>query len=420
MIERFNDQRDWFFEKRLGLFVHWGLYAINGWHEQEMMRKNVRRPKYIKLAEQFNPTRFDPDAWLDLMEEAGMEYICFTTKHHEGFCLWDTQYTDFNVMNTPYGKDILGMLAEACHRRNVPLKLYYSCVDWHHPNYPNRNRHHEMPAPEADDEPDLAQYMTYVRNQLYELCTRYGEIHGIFWDVNVPEHKDSGINEMIRSLQPKAVINDRGYDDGDYGTPERDFNKESLDQLRRFSERTEACQALGMYSWGYRQDEDYYSDKYLMQSIDQILAKGGNYLLNVGPMADGTIAPENEESLRNIGQWYGSVREAFDGTEPASHLFKDKDILVTRKDSTLYLHLFRDPKGSAIVVEPLDILPRRAVLLNTGEELQAVRDRGAKHWHQPLEFVKIKNLPVNRQTHDVMVIRLEFDRLPDHMLRVSL
>lgn len=416
MIERFHDERDWFFEKRFGLFVHWGLYAINGWHEQEMWRRHVPRHKYAKLAERFNPTKFNPDDWLDVMEEAGMEYMCVTTKHHDGFCLWDTEFTDFNIMNTPYGKDVIGILAEACHRRNVPLELYYSCVDWHHPNYPNQGRHHEMPAPEADDEPDFTKYMEYVRNQLRELCTRYGKIHGIFWDMNVPGHRDSGINEMIRELQPGAVINDRGYDSGDYGTPERDYQEAKGGSLRYFTERTEACQSIGMHSWGYRIEEDYYSHKYLMQAIDTTLAKGGNYLLNVGPKPDGTFPAESLDALKAIGVWYKSVKEAFAGTESASHAIANKDIWLTRKGNNLYLHLFRDPKGSAVIVEPLDTVPKRAVLLNTGEVLTVVRDQGTRHWRQNMDYAKIREIPVNRLTDQVMVIRLEFDRLPETML----
>ncbi len=139
-IKRFGDRRDWFFEKRFGMFIHWGLYAIPGWHEQHQWRGRVPRAEYVKLAQRWNPVKFDPDQWLDLAEEAGMKYVCVTTKHHDGFCLWDTKQTAFNTMNTPYGKDALKLLADACHRRGFPLCLYYSCVDWHHPHYPNQGR----------------------------------------------------------------------------------------------------------------------------------------------------------------------------------------------------------------------------------------------------------------------------------------
>ena len=179
--------------------------------------------EYERLVGQFNPTRFDPDAWLDLAERTGMRYVCLTTKHHDGFCLWDTAQTDYNVMRTPYGRDVVGMLAEACHRRCFPLCLYYSVVDWHHPSYPNQDRSHELAGPQPGDEPDFAKYRAFLVAQVRELCTQYGEIHGFWWDMNVTGVVDPSINAMIRSLQPKAVINNRGFDEGDFGTPERDY-----------------------------------------------------------------------------------------------------------------------------------------------------------------------------------------------------
>ncbi|MFC1716324.1 alpha-L-fucosidase [Candidatus Poribacteria bacterium] len=403
MIPRFGDGRDWFFEKRFGMFVHWGIYAVPAWQEQVMWRKNIPRKEYVKFAHQFNPTEFDPDEWLDLCEKAGMEYICLTTKHHDGFCMWDTKYTDFNIMNTSYKRDIVGMLADACHGRDFPLCFYYSCVDWHHPNYPNQDRHHELPGPEEGDEPDFEKYLEFLRNQVKELLTNYGRIHGLFWDINVPEHRDPSINEMIRSLQPGIMINDRGYDEGDYGTPER-----RVPDGRRFTKPTEACQSLGQHSWGYKEDEDFYADKLLMQSIDRVLAMGGNYLLNVGPKADGTIQDEFVQTLTNIGQWYHKVKEAFYDAEPASELTDNQNVMLTKKDNTLYVHLHKDPESTAVILKPIDVLPRRATLLNTGDELEARVDRGGRHWREK-EYLRIRNLPVNKLTNTVMVIRLEFD-----------
>ena len=154
MIRRFGDQRDWFFEHRMGMFVHWGLYSIPAWHEQVLWRRGCRRSEYEALQHRFNPNGYDPDRWLDLMEMCGMDFLVFTAKHHDGFCMYDTRYTDYNVMNTPYGKDVLAMLANACARRNIKLGIYYSLPDWHHPNYPNLGRHHELWGPGIGDEPD--------------------------------------------------------------------------------------------------------------------------------------------------------------------------------------------------------------------------------------------------------------------------
>ena len=154
----------------------WGLYAIAGWHEQQQWRGRVSRAEYGKLRAQWNPTRFDPDAWLDLAEAAGMQYLCFTTKHHDGFCLWHTRQTPFNTRNTPDGRDLLRLLADACHRRGFPLCLYYSVADWHHPHYPNQGRTHELAGPQPGDEPDWERYLEFLRAQVRELCSEYGAI----------------------------------------------------------------------------------------------------------------------------------------------------------------------------------------------------------------------------------------------------
>ena len=141
-MKSFGDDRDRFFANRFGMFVHWGLYAIPAIHEQILWRYRMQRKQYEQLVGQFDPVAFDPEAWLDILQDAGMQYVCFTTKHHDGFCLWDTKQTDYNVMGTPYGRDVLRLLADACHNRGVPLSLYYSLPDWHHTNYPNQGRHH--------------------------------------------------------------------------------------------------------------------------------------------------------------------------------------------------------------------------------------------------------------------------------------
>ena len=402
----FGDGRDWFFKKRFGMFVHWGLYAIPGWHEQHQWRYRVPRAEYVKLAQQWNPVHFDPEAWLDLAENIGMKYICLTTKHHDGFCLWNSQSTSYNTMNTPYGRDILRMLADACHRRNFPLCLYYSIADWHHPNYPNQGRHHELP-PQPDDQPDWMKYLDFLKLQVRELCTQYGEIHGFWWDMNVPKHVDRSINGMIRKLQPKAVINNRGFDDGDFGTPERDFEKDESIVLTR---PTEACQSVGIESWGYRKDEDYYTDRHLIRSIDRYLARGANYLLNVGPLPTGAIPPEVVAILKRIGNWYHSVKESLEHSEPASQLTGNKNILLTQRENSLYVHLNKDPLNSCVKLKPLAIMPKRATLLNTGTAVECAVDLVPSEHVEHKPYLRLKNLPVNEMPNTVLVVKLEFDQ----------
>ncbi|MBM3858781.1 MAG: glycoside hydrolase [Verrucomicrobia bacterium] len=405
-LSRFGDGRDWFFQKRFGMFVHWGLYAINGFHEQEQWRARVPRAEYVKLAQQWNPVKFNPDAWLDLMEQAGMKYICLTTKHHDGFCLFDSKLTKFNTMNTPYGKDIIKQLSDACHRRNVPLCLYYSIADWNQPNYPNEGRHHELP-PQPGDSPDWMKYLEFLKGQVRELCTNYGEIHGFWWDMNVPKHVDRSINDMIRKLQPSAVINNRGFDDGDFGTPERDYEK---DDATSFPRPTEACQAVGTESWGYRKDEDYYTDRHLFRSIDKYLARDGNYLLNVGPQPDGAIGPNETAILQRVGKWYGSVKESLEGVVPASQLTSNRNVLLTRRGNTLYVHLYKDPTSEAVKLKPITTLPRKATLLNTGAPVEcSVEMVPSEHVEQGC-YLRLRKLPVNELSNTVLVVKLEFEK----------
>ncbi|MBI5393944.1 MAG: alpha-L-fucosidase [Verrucomicrobia bacterium] len=408
LAPRFGDGRDWWFEKRFGMFVHWGLYAIHGFHEQEQWRARVPRSEYVKLAKQWNPVKFNPDAWLDIAEEAGMKYICLTTKHHDGFCLFESKHTAYNTMHTPYGKDIVKLLADACHRRKFPLCLYYSIADWHQPNYPNQGRHHELP-PQAGDQADLMRYIEFLKAQVRELCANYGEIHGIWWDMNVDKHVDRSINDMIRQLQPKAVINDRGYDEGDFGTPERDYSPEK-GFAPCFEKRTEACQSVGVESWGYRKNEDYYSDRHLIRGIDRYLARDANYLLNVGPKPDGTIPDEAAAILRRIGKWYRSVKESLEGAAPASHLTANRNVLLTRRDNTLYVHLQADPVGGAVKLKPLTVAPRKATLLNTGQPVECAVDMAPSDHVEHVGYLRLRELPVNTMANTVLVAKLEFDR----------
>ena len=390
MIRPFGDGRDRYFTERLGMFIHWGLYAIPAWHEQILWRSDMKRRDYQQLVHRFNPERFNPDEWLVAAESAGMSFVVITTKHHDGFCLWDTRLTEYSVMHTPYGRDILAELAEACERRGIALGFYYSCPDWHHPQYPNLGRHHEMFGPRPGDQPDLGAYWEFVRGQVRELCTNYGPLRDFFWDVNVAEHHDPSLNEMVRELQPGILINDRGASPGDYGTPER-----HVPEAREFDSPTQAVQALGRESWGYRSDEDYYSDRHIIESIDRVLAMGGDYILNVGPKADGSLPEENVITLAQVGNWYRRVREAFDGTVPASTVIDDDAIgmhgarrvhrdsmLVTRKGNTIFVHLPAAPQSTGLILKPLRVAPDRVTLLNDGSQLRATVETTPWHWQE--------------------------------------
>ena len=400
------------------MFIHWGIYALDGWHEQQVYRQSLPPADYEPLVDRFNPEAFDPDQWLDLCEEVGMEYLCITTKHIDGFCMWDSALTDYKITSTPYRRDVLAMLAEACERRSFPLCLYYSLIDNHHPCYPHSGRAYEKPRPESGHTADLGRYLDYVRGQVEELCTRYGRISAFWWDTGrILEHTDPSINDRIRSLQPGILINDRGLSPGDFDTPERD-SYGYVHQQEAFSSLTEACQSVGVESWGYRRDEDYYALRYLEESIAGIMARGGNYLLNVAPTEAGTIPSQARELLSELGRWYTATREAFCGTRYATPsvdvdtALSAGDVEMTLRGSHVYVIFGRHPKCTRLLLKPMTSLPRRGVLLNSGEEVATRVERIPSTWKDPVGYLQLRELPLNSMSNTVMVVRLDFDEPP--------
>lgn len=408
-MKRFSPTPSSFHDHRFGLFIHWGLYAIGGWHEQEIWRLPRSRAEYGKYLDQFNPVHFDPDAWLDAAEAAGMDYVVFTTKHCDGFCNWDTAHSDFKITKTPYGKDVLALLAEACQRRNIPLGLYYSIPDMHHPAYPHAGRPYEFAEPQPGDTADQAAYIDYIRAQAEELLTRYGPIHCWWWDANVMKYADEGFHPYLKSLQPDILINNRGFGQSDFGTPERDWD-DSVNTLDAFPEATEACQSIGLYAWNWKADEDYYSDWHLQSSVAKIMAKGGNYLLNVGPQADGTFTAHDSALLKRLGDWFHSVKEAFDNTVPCNGLSDNAGVLLTRREDTLYVILNQPPTTNAVRLRPLNATPVTATLLNTGEPVDTLVNRipGYGPGVDAEPVLRLRNLPVNTHAGQVLVLRLDF------------
>jgi alpha-L-fucosidase len=311
-------------------------------------------------------------------------------------------------MNTPFKKDVIGILSEACHKRQIPLCLYYSIADWNHPNYPNEGRHHEL-QPQPGDLPDWNKYMEFLKAQVRELCTNYGEIHGFWWDMNVPQFKDTSINDMIRGLQPKAVINNRGFDEGDFGTPERDYDN-AANEAKGFERLTEACQSVGMESWGYKKDEDYYTDRHLISSIDRYLARDANYLLNVGPTGEGEITEQSADILKRIGVWKKAVDESFLNVKTDSELINSPGVLVTRKDKTVYVHLNRLLVGNGIKLKPVTVAPEKATLLNNGKKVDFVVNLCPSDHATQQPYLRLRNLPAAEFANSVMVIKLEYDK----------
>lgn len=374
----------WWREERFGLFIHWGLYAIPAgeWNGKtdygEWIRTSAQIPieEYDKFVQQFNPTKFNAEEWVRLAKEAGMKYIVITTKHHDGFCLFDSKQTDFDVMSTPFKRDIMKELSEACRSAGLKMCWYHSIMDWHHPDYlPRRESEKNRSAAGAD----FDRYVRHMKAQLQELLTNYGKI-GVLWfdgewesTWNTTYGRD--LYKYVRSLQSDIIINNRvgagrsgmegftkaGEFAGDFGTPEQQIPATGLAGVD-----WETCMTMNDH-WGYnKHDQNWKPAKELIQMLADIASKGGNFLLNVGPTAEGLFPSASIERLRDIGQWMQVNGEAIYATQ-ASPFEKLDWGRCTQKavgnDTRLYLHVFNWPNDGKLKVSGIFNQPKQAYLL---------------------------------------------------------
>ena len=395
-------------EKKFGLFVHWGLYALTELQEQAVIRYQLPREEYEALIHRFDPVNYDPESWVKLAKEAGIQYICFTTKHHDGFCMWDTKYSDYSIMHTPYGKDVLKQLADACAKHGMRLSLYYSIPDWHHPHAYNPNSSHQWLAVDRENG-DFAVYKQYIKDQITELLTNYGPIYTLFWDIP-PKVEDPSFNELVRALQPDIFINDRGFGLGDFSTPEREYNAEG--NLAPYSRMTEACNAIGAQSWGYRREEDFYSYRHLMRSICKTMARGGSYLLNIGPRPDGSLDTDHAERIRRIGRWYTALEGALECHEPDEFdygVHKSGNCIVTKKNGKSYFWFFDGTTSTAVAISNYPGLPKQVRLLNTGEALPFAAEKLPEYFTNGVAehtYLHIRNIPVDDLSQEPVVLEI--------------
>ncbi len=355
----------WWREARFGMFIHWGLYAVPAgeWkgktHYAEWIRNSAHIPlkEYEKFLKKFNPTKFDARRWVRLAKRAGMKYIVITSKHHDGFCNWPSKYTDWDIESTPFKRDILGELAAACRAEGIKFGLYYSIMDWHHPDYLPRRSWEKKDRPAGGA--DMDRYVRYMKNQLAELIRNYHPAVLWFdgeWESTWTHERGVDLYHYVRSLDPDIIINNRvdkgrkgmigmtkeGEYLGDFGTPEQRIPPKGLPGVD-----WETCMTMNRH-WGYnKHDKDFKSVKDLVRKLADIASKGGNFLLNVGPRADGTFPPECVERLEGIGRWMDVNGESIYGTR-ASVLDETPWGRCTVKSlpggkTRLYLHVFERP-----------------------------------------------------------------------------
>ena len=345
--------RRWFQEARFGLFIHWGVYSVLGDGEWVMNNRKIRVAEYEKLPAFFNPVDFDPAAWVSLAKAAGMKYITITSKHHDGFAMFDSKVSDWDIVDrTPYKKDVLKMLADECHRQGVKLFFYHSQLDWHHPDYYPRGRTgRDAGRPESGE---WNRYLDYMDAQLQELLTGYGEIGGIWfdgwWDRPEADWRLAKTYALIHRLQPAALV---GSNHHRRPNPGEDFQMFEKDLPGRntagFNEQSEigdlpleTCETMNN-AWGFNlTDRGYKSTKDLVRYLVRAAGNDANFLLNVGPMPNGRIQPEFESRLREMGQWLSRHGESIYGTRGGPVTPRPWGV-TTHKGSTVYLHVLDWP-----------------------------------------------------------------------------
>jgi alpha-L-fucosidase len=345
--------------RRFGLFVHWGLYALPARHEWVKKREQITDADYQKYFDHFDPDLYDPSVWAQAAADAGMKYTVLTTKHHEGFCLFDSKLTDYKATNTPYGKDLVRPYVDAFKAEGLGVGFYHSVIDWHHPDYTPDTIH-----PQIEDEDwrkqnagrDIAKYRAYLHGQVEELLTNYGDIDVMWFDFSFPGREaygfpgkgrdDWGSEELaalVRRLQPQILINNRlDYPaEADFVTPEQ-YQPRTNPVVDGREVPWEACQTLNG-SWGYDRDNlDWKSPELLIKMLVDSVAKDGNLLLNVGPTGRGEFDDRALATLKEIGRWtrrngrsiYGAGRSEFEA--PA-------DVRYTQNGDRLYVHVFSWP-----------------------------------------------------------------------------
>jgi len=419
-------QRDarmkWWREARFGMFVHWGLYAVpagkwgnrTGYGEWIMESAQIPVDDYRKFVDQFNPVQFNAKEWARMAKDAGMRYITITTKHHDGFALYDSKVSDYDVMATPFKRDIMKELAEATRAEGLTMCWYHSIMDWHHPDY---EPHRAWSTPQPADA-NFARYEKYLHDQVSELLTNYGPIGVMWfdgeWERTWNHERGARLDALCRKLQPKVIVNNRvdvgrggmaGMSDagfaGDFGTPEQEIPAQGIPGVD-----WESCMTMNTH-WGYNAwDKNYKSTTELIRNLVDIVSKGGNYLLNVGPKADGTFPEESVVRLKEIGQWMKVNSEAIYATHasPFKSLPWGRATMKPGKSqSEVFLHVFDWPTDGKLIVPGVgnDIVgaqvlgsATRSVARKSGGDIVIELPRTKPNPHATVVKLTLKGMPI--------------------------
>jgi alpha-L-fucosidase len=386
----------WFQDQRFGMFIHWGLYSILGKQEWIMHVEQIPVPQYEELAQQFNPTKFNAEEWVSIAADAGQKYMVITSRHHDGFSMYDTALSDYKVTNTPFKRDPIQELANVCARRgDVKIGFYSSVLDWHHPAYRFR------------EESGLAwsDYLGFLHGQVRELCTNFGELVCIWFDGDWPNHPFDEKNayfrpggsfeydklyDLIHTLQPDAVVMNNRHDKPLPGEDVQGFEQD-LPGLNTAGFNTtticdlplEVCMTLNDH-WGFsRHDHNHKSARYLVHVLARSASVGANYLLNVGPTAEGEILPVHAMRLRSVGAWLKLNGNAIYATG-ASEISPTQETVSTQQGNVHYVHVL-DYVSDCVIVNDVPETITRARLLRDGTPLEIERQEGKMTIKIPVE-----------------------------------
>ena len=393
-----DERMSWWREARFGMFVHYGLYSQVGRHEWNMAIENVPIPEYEKLAETFSPEPGAPRAWAKLAKKAGMKYMVMTTKHHEGFCLWDSDATDYCAGKRGPKRDIVAEYVEACREEGLKIGFYYSLMDWHHPD-----------GWRCAFDPDARKrFNDYTKSLVRELLTKYGHIDVLWYDVARPmEHWEGwdsvAMNQMVRELQPHIIINNRSLLPEDFGTPE--------EHIEAMDSDWEACMTFNGLSWGYvdsPQAAPYsYNAQRIIQMLNTVTAGGGNLLLNIGPTPTGGIPAEAIAPLESVGKWLASHGEAVYGAvAKLGRWMPNGTGRISVKDNTVYHWAWIWPTGGELGFGGLKPKLKSVKLVDSGKSVE---------FTQSLRRIRLTGLPLAcpDDAAGIGVIAMEFDGPPE-------
>lgn len=434
MNQIIKERTKWFMESRFGMFIHWGLYSIPACGEWMMSEKEMTQEEYGQYFDLFDPTEYHPREWVRLAKKAGMKYAVLTAKHHDGFCLFDSKLTDYKATNTKAGRDLVREFVDACREEKIRVGLYFSIIDWHHPDFPKyKDRQHPMRNNEAyrDEQIDFQRYLDYMHGQVKELVTNYGKLDILWFDFSYEDMcgekwRASDLIRMVRKYQPEVIIDNRleGSGEnhgsiatsepfvysGDFASPEQVIPPDGIRDMKGEMIPWELCATMNNH-WGYCNfDREFKSAGMLVRKLVECTSKGGNMILNVGPDAKGRIPVESIKILEEIGEWMEKNGDSIYGCGISS-ISKPEWGRYTQNGDTVYAHVYEAPLGALPLygISPENL--EKVYFLSDGSEM----NRG-EAWNTTLykdaAFVSfgenpVYTYPLPDQTDTVLQIKLK-------------